>query len=78
MNAQELFLLRYQSTHPGLSSRMLADLDDEQVRRPPCPGVNMLTWLVWHMARVEDNGVNRIVSDGEQVFDGGDWGHRLG
>jgi hypothetical protein len=30
------------------------------------------------MARVEDIGVNRFVTDGEQVFDGGDWGSCLG
>ena len=85
MNAQEMFLLRYRPDHPGMSSnhtgmsrRMLADLSEEQVRRPPCPGVNTLAWLVWHMARVEDIGINRFVTDGEQVFDIGDWGTRLG
>jgi DinB superfamily len=78
MNAQELYLLRYRSSHPGMSRRMLADLTDEQVRRPPCPGVNTLTWLAWHMARVEDIGINRFVSDGEQVFTTGDWDRRLG
>jgi hypothetical protein len=61
-----------------MSHRMLADLTEEQVRRPPSPGVNTLTWLIWHMARVEDIGVNRFVTDGEQVFDTGDWSTRLG
>jgi hypothetical protein len=78
MNAQELFLLRYRGRHPGMSRSMLADLDDAQVRRPPCPGVNTLAWLAWHVARVEDIGVNRFVTDGQQVFDAGDWGNRLG
>ena len=78
MNGQELFLLRYRDSHPGMSHDILDDLRDEQVRRPPCPGVNTLTWLVWHMARVEDIGINRFVSDGEQVFDDGDWAKRLG
>ena len=78
MNALELFLLRYRCSHPGLSRALLADLTEAQIRRPPCPGVNTLTWLVWHMARVEDIGINRFVTDGEQVFDGGDWSARLG
>ena len=60
-----------------MSRALLADLSDEQMRTPPCPGVNTLTWLVWHMARVEDIGLNRFVTDGEQVFDGGGWGRRL-
>jgi hypothetical protein len=78
VNAQELFLLQYCKRHPGLSRRMLADLTDAQLRTPPCPGVNTLVWLVWHMARAEDIGINRFVTDGQQVFDGGDWGRRLG
>ena len=78
MNAQELFLLRYRDSHRGMSRALLADLTDEQMRTPPCPGVNTLTWLVWHIARVEDIGINRFVTDGEQVFDGGGWGTRLG
>jgi hypothetical protein len=78
MNAQELFLLRYRFSHPGMSRRMVADLTDDQVRTPPCPGVNTLAWLAWHVARAEDIGINRFVTDGEQVFDAGDWGTRLG
>src|SRR3954462_4732411 len=78
MNAQELFLVRYQFSHPGLSHDLLDDLSEVQIRRPPCPGVNTLVWLVWHIARVEDIGINRFVTDGEQGFDGGGWGTRLG
>src|SRR5688572_25993416 len=85
MNAQELFLRRYRPDHPGMRSnhtgmsrRMMADLSEAQVRRPPYPGVNTLAWLVWHVARVEDIGINRFVTDGEPVFDTGAWGARLG
>lgn len=77
MNIPEVFLIRYRFSHPGMSRGLLADLTDEQIRRPPCPGVNTLAWLVWHIARVEDIGVNRFVTDGEQVFDGGDWSTKL-
>jgi hypothetical protein len=78
VNIPEVFLIRYRFSHPGMSRGLLADLTDEQIRRPPCPGVNILTWLVWHIARVEDIGINRFVADGEQVFDGGDWSTKLG
>jgi hypothetical protein len=78
VNAQELFLLRYRFSHPGMSRRMLAELTEDQVRTPPRPGVNALAWLVWHVARVEDVGLNRFVTDGAQAFDRGDWGARLG
>jgi hypothetical protein len=29
-----------------MSRQLLPDLTDEQVRRPPRPGVNTLSWLV--------------------------------
>ena len=34
-------------------------------------------WLVWHIARVEDLGVNRFVVDGRQVLDTGNWATRM-
>ncbi len=78
MNSCDLFLLRYRFSHPGMSRRMLADLTEDQARTPHCPGVNTLAWLVWHMARTEDIGLNRFVTDGEQVFDAAGRGARPG
>lgn len=76
MNALQLFLTRYgRSTE--MVRDMLADLTEEQVRTAPCEGVNTLAWLVWHIARVEDVGVNRLVLDDQQVFDSGEWARRL-
>jgi hypothetical protein len=48
--------------------RPLAELPDERWRRRP-HGLNPVAWLVWHMARCEDAGVNRLVFDRPQVLD---------
>src|SRR3972149_4152820 len=40
-------------------------------------GLNSLAWLVWHMARSEDVGINVVIAGRRQVFDEGDWAARL-
>jgi hypothetical protein len=77
MDALECFLVTYREQHPGLPNRMLQRLVEDQVRVAPAEGVNTLVWLLWHMARTEDVVVNRFVGDRPQVWDEGDWGHRL-
>lgn len=52
-------------------------LDDAHWRARPHPAVNSLAWLIWHMARVEDAGVNRFVGNRPQVLDEGNWGERM-
>lgn len=77
MNAIDFFLLRYGDLHRLLIDDLLKGLSDAQVRGRPVPRVNTIAWLLWHMARIEDVGVNRFLTDGTQVLDGG-WGARLG
>jgi hypothetical protein len=56
---------------------MFADLSEAQIRMPPREGVNSLAWLAWHIARVEDIGVNRLVLDDQQLFARDGWAQRL-
>jgi len=56
---------------------MFADLSETQIRTAPHSGVNTLAWLAWHVSRVEDVGVNRLVVNEEQVFVRGSWAKRL-
>lgn len=48
-----------------------------QMRQRPHPRVNSLAWNLWHLARVEDAGVNRFVVDRPQVLDEGGWAVKL-
>jgi hypothetical protein len=61
----------------SLADRILGGLTDDQMRLRPGKSTNSLVWLLWHMARTEDVSVNRVVTNGRQVFDDG-WAHRLG
>jgi hypothetical protein len=61
----------------SLADRILGGLTDDQMRLRPGTGSNSLAWLLWHMARTEDVSVNRVVTNGCQVFDAG-WARQLG
>jgi hypothetical protein len=76
MDAVDFFLLRYRDLHRLMIDDLLAGLGEAELRGRPHPGVNPIAWVLWHMARIEDVGVNRFLVDGEQVLE--EWGARLG
>jgi uncharacterized damage-inducible protein DinB len=39
---------------------------------------NTIIWLVWHMARVEDNWINGVIAGGDSVWDSGRWTAKTG
>lgn len=77
MDAAQFFLLRYEPLHGMMTDRLFADLTEAQLRARP-QGQNSIAWLVWHVARAEDIGVNAFAYDRPQVFDEGDWAKRIG
>ena len=51
----------FREFHQGFPQRAVAFLDTlsaEHMRTRPQPMVNSVAWLIWHMARVEDAGIN--------------------
>lgn len=76
MTIIELFLTFHQGK--GLPDqaidRLFDQMSDAQLRYRPQPVLNSVAWIIWHMARAEDSGVNRFVVDRPQVFDEGNWG----
>ena len=77
MDGAQFFLLRYEPLHGMMTDRLLAELTEAQLRARPS-GQNSIAWLLWHMARAEDIGVNAFAYDRPEVFDEGDWGKRVG
>lgn len=83
MDARDLLLAQHASVHSAqvaggqLADGILGGLSDDQMRVRPGKGLNSLAWLLWHMTRTEDVGVNVVVTDGRQVLDEG-WTERLG
>ncbi len=86
MDALELFLREHASVHSAqvaegeqrsLEDGVLRHLTEEHLRARP-QGLNSIIWLLWHMARVEDVGINVIVAARPQILDEQGWKERLG
>jgi uncharacterized damage-inducible protein DinB len=52
-------------------------LTAEELRFQASPTSNHITWLVWHMSRVEDNWLTRV-SGTDSVWDTGSWAGKTG
>jgi hypothetical protein len=76
MDAVGFLLLRYADVHRLMVEDLLSGPSEAQVRGRPHPAVNPIAWLLWHTARIEDVGVNRLLADRPQVLDDG-WEKRL-
>jgi hypothetical protein len=62
----QIFFSRYEDLRSAMEG--LVDCPEAEWRARP-HGLNPITWLVWHMARAEDSGLNRLVFDQSQVLD---------
>jgi hypothetical protein len=60
------------------ADHLLKDLDDAQMRLRPAPMLNSCAWLLWHITRAEDIGINTMVAGRAQVLDEGDWQKKIG
>ncbi len=61
----------------GLVHEVLADLDPADVAWRPDPAANSIAWLVWHLARVQDDHLASAAGT-EQVWTAGGWADRFG
>ena len=53
-------------------------LTPAEVRWQPTIDTNHIVWLVWHMARVEDSWVSRLLDGTPQVWTANGWADRFG
>jgi hypothetical protein len=71
-----LYLQRHHEAHNGWRW-LIESLSEKQMRTRPHEAVNSIAWIYWHVARAEDIALNRLASDGSQVFDDEGWANRL-
>ncbi|MEO6651895.1 MAG: DinB family protein [Ilumatobacteraceae bacterium] len=62
---------------PPLVADAAGGLDAEQLVERPGDGANTVGWLLWHLARVQDDHVAEILGE-EQIWVSGDWPARFG
>ncbi len=76
MDAKQLFFERYDGFRE-YPQHLVNGLTETQLRQSPHVALNPICWTLWHIARSEDIGVNRLLVDRPQVFDGGEWSSRI-
>jgi hypothetical protein len=76
MDVSQLLLELY-GRIPPLAQAALAGLSLDDLVRPPAPGANPVAWLVWHLARVQDDHISEIL-DADQLWVEGDWASQFG
>ena len=62
---------------PPLARAAVEGLSAERLTERPWPGANTIAWLVWHLARVQDDHVAEILGS-EQLWVAEDWAGRFG
>jgi hypothetical protein len=76
MNVSEL-MIEWYGRIPALVDDAVGGLAPEQLVWLPNPGANTIGWLVWHLARVQDDHVAELLH-AEQLWATGDWAPRFG
>lgn len=77
MSFAQLLLQRHDVLYGFWLEGFWTSVPDAHMRQRPHPRVNSIAWNLWHLARVEDAGVNRFVADLPQVLDEGGWAEKL-
>jgi hypothetical protein len=77
MHVSQLFLQRYDALYNFWLAGVWTCVPDDLMRRRPHPRVNSIAWILWHLTRAEDAGLNRFIADRPQVLDDGDWMRRM-
>ncbi|MGQ0570161.1 MAG: DinB family protein [Armatimonadota bacterium] len=78
MDTMAFFRTRYDDLHGRFIDDLVSGLTDYQLRHRPDRRVNTITWLLYHVTRAEDIGVNRFLADRREVLDQQQWLERLG
>jgi uncharacterized damage-inducible protein DinB len=77
MEAKEL-ILRSLDESQGFLAKALDGLTQEEVAWVPKAESNSIAFILWHVIRVEDIWVNRVIQRQDEVYETGNWQERLG
>jgi hypothetical protein len=72
-----LFMHRYTPLTESYLEGFWQVVSHDQMRQRPHTRLNSIAWVLWHITRVEDAGMNRFVMQQPQVLDSADWMVRM-
>lgn len=76
MDVAAVFLELYDRV-PPLARRAVRGLDRDQLTETPAPATNSIGWLIWHLARVQDDHLAELLAE-QQVWEDEGWAGRFG
>jgi uncharacterized damage-inducible protein DinB len=56
----------------------IAKLSEDELSFQPKPHSNSISFLMWHVARVEDLWINRSLLGTKEIYESGDWYKKFG
>jgi uncharacterized damage-inducible protein DinB len=62
----------------GYIGRAIKGLSAQELAFQPRPDSNSIAFLLWHLARVEDLWINRILSEGKELYETDAWYGKFG
>jgi hypothetical protein len=77
MDFNQLFLQRHDVLYDFFLADYWKSVPEDLMRQRPHAGVNSIAWILWHLTRAEDAGLNRFVTDLPQVLDEEGWMQRM-
>jgi uncharacterized damage-inducible protein DinB len=77
MDAKELLLRSLEESH-GHLTKALNGLTQEETTWSPSPECNSISFILWHMPRVEDFFVNRVIQREKELYETQKWQEKLG
>lgn len=77
MDAKELLLRSLEESH-GYLTKALNGLTQEEATWSPSPECNSIAFILWHMIRVEDFFVNRVIQHEKELYETKKWQEKLG
>jgi uncharacterized damage-inducible protein DinB len=77
MDVKEL-LLRSLEQSQGYLAKTLNGLTQEEATWSLSPECNSISFILWHIARVEDFFVNRVIQRGKELYETQKWQDKLG
>ncbi|OGO19684.1 MAG: hypothetical protein A2Z15_00105 [Chloroflexi bacterium RBG_16_50_11] len=77
MKAIELIMLSLEENSEYVSNA-IKGLSRDELAWSPKPHSNSIAFLLWHLARVEDLWINRILLAGKEIYEADNWYKKFG
>ncbi len=59
-------------------TKALSELTEEDITWSPKMGSNSIIFILWHLARVEDSWINRVLLKSKEIYESEGWQEQLG